>query len=122
MDQSGFIETRWAVEMSPSAALSLKYGLVRFGCKTDYLLTSAFIFALPNIRTNYKNVTVYNQDCNVLLEHAADLQAGKKPSTIYSLGSKKEALPPLPIPGEVDLIMGGPPCQPFSGMNRHKVC
>ena len=33
----------------------------------------------------------------------------------------EEQLPPLPSPGEVDLIIGGPPCQAFSGMNRYKV-
>ena len=25
----------------------------------------------------------------------------------------------LPLPGEVEFIMGGPPCQGYSGMNRH---
>ena len=24
----------------------------------------------------------------------------------------------LPLPGEVDFIVGGPPCQGYSGMNR----
>lgn len=24
----------------------------------------------------------------------------------------------LPLPGEVEFIMGGPPCQGYSGMNR----
>lgn len=24
----------------------------------------------------------------------------------------------LPLPGEVEFMMGGPPCQGFSGMNR----
>jgi site-specific DNA-cytosine methylase len=25
----------------------------------------------------------------------------------------------IPLPGEVDCIMGGPPCQGVSGLNRH---
>lgn len=25
----------------------------------------------------------------------------------------------LPLPGDVDCIMGGPPCQGLSGLNRH---
>lgn len=58
---------------------------------------------------------VYNQDCNALLKHTVE---GKGP--LYSIDGE-EQLPPLPLPGEVDVIIGGPPCQAFSGMNRYKV-
>ncbi|EJD02256.1 S-adenosyl-L-methionine-dependent methyltransferase, partial [Fomitiporia mediterranea MF3/22] len=94
MDQSGFIKTCWAVERCPAAAQSLK--------------------------ANHADTVVYNQDCSELLKHVAELHAGKTPPTLRSLGPENEALPPLPSPGEVDLIMGGPPCQPFSGMNSWK--
>lgn len=72
-------------------------------------------------RANHEGIIVYNQDCNAVLKHAAELQAGKHPPALRSLDEAEGALPPLPAPGEVDLIMGGPPCQPFSGMNRFKV-
>lgn len=65
-------------------------------------------------------VVVYNQDTNLLLEHAMDVHAGKKRSPLESLGDGT-ALPNMPRPGDVDLIMGGPPCQSFSGMNHFKV-
>ena len=64
---------------------------------------------------NHPHVVVYNQDCNTLLKHKVE---GKGP--LYSIDGE-EQLPPLPSPGEVDLIIGGPPCQAFSGMNRYKV-
>ena len=73
------------------------------------------------LRENHEDTIVYNQDCNVLLKHASEMQEGKNPPPVCSLGKGKEALPPLPLPGEVDIIIGGPPCQPFSGMNRFKV-
>ncbi|KAL5511284.1 hypothetical protein ACEPAH_4500 [Sanghuangporus vaninii] len=94
MDLSGYIKTCWAVERCPSA------------CET--------------LRVNHDDLIVYNQDCNVLLKHAAETQEGKSPSPVHSLGKENEILPALPRPGEVDIIMGGPPCQPFSGMNRFK--
>lgn len=25
----------------------------------------------------------------------------------------------IPLPGDVDVVMGGPPCQGVSGLNRH---
>lgn len=53
----------------------------------------------------------------MLLKHA--VEGKKKP--LYSVDGS-ERLPPLPLPGEVDLIIGGPPCQAFSGMNRYKAC
>ena len=61
---------------------------------------------------------MYNQ--NALLKHAIETFEKKKPSPLYSFHGKAR-LPPLPQPGEVDMIVGGPPCQPFSGMNRNKV-
>ncbi len=30
-----------------------------------------------------------------------------------------EQVAQLPMPGEVEFIMGGPPCQGYSGMNRY---
>ncbi|EJD02255.1 S-adenosyl-L-methionine-dependent methyltransferase [Fomitiporia mediterranea MF3/22] len=94
MDHSGFVKTCWAVEHSPSTARSLK--------------------------ANHEGIIVYNRDCNDLLKYAVDLEAGKRLPDLLSLGPEKEVLPSLPRPGEVDLIMGGPPCQPYTGLNRFK--
>ena len=78
------------------------------------------IFLFLN-RENHPDIVVYNQDCSLVLKYAADLRDGKHTEPLMSLEKKPTALLPPPEVGEVDLIMGGPPCQPFSGMNRHKV-
>ncbi|KAG1724751.1 S-adenosyl-L-methionine-dependent methyltransferase [Suillus paluster] len=93
LDMSGFVETRYAVEFSPGAAKTYEQ--------------------------NHPNVTVYNQCTNVCLQHALDVAEGKNPRPLRSLGDKTP-LPPMPKPGEVDFIYGGPPCQSFSKMNHVK--
>jgi DNA (cytosine-5)-methyltransferase 1 len=57
-------------------------------------------------RFNKKHTKVYNQDCNLLLEHAIETYNGENSPPLQSLDGKKP-LPPLPRPGEVDLICGG---------------
>ena len=81
---------------------------------------------LIGYRENHPNIVVYNQDCSLVLKYAADLRDqrnGDKKAieSLMSLENEPTALPLPPEVGEVDLIMGGPPCQPFSGFNRHKV-
>lgn len=110
MDESGFVKTQWAVEFSQSASRTLKYVTVL--C----VVTSSDI---DESRHNHPEVQVYNQDCNLLLKHAIETYEGKKPKALRSLDDNRP-LPPMPLPGEVDLIMGGPPCQSFSGMNMYK--
>ncbi|KZP21168.1 S-adenosyl-L-methionine-dependent methyltransferase [Athelia psychrophila] len=92
-DKSGFVETRWAVEFSPSAALTYK--------------------------SNHPNTEVYNQCSNVLLQDAIDARDGKKSVRPLDLHTGL-ALPSMPKRNEVDIIYGGPPCQSFSGANHHK--
>ena len=59
-----------------------------------------------------RHAEVYNQDCNALLEHAVQFHNGQYHNrkndlpAVRSLGDRKP-LPPLPKPGEVDLICGG---------------
>ncbi|KOB70090.1 Cytosine-specific methyltransferase [Operophtera brumata] len=55
---------------------------------------------------NNKKCSVFNEDCNVLLK---DVMSG---ATHNEQGVR------LPMQNEVELIVGGPPCQGFSGMNR----
>ncbi|KAF8559697.1 S-adenosyl-L-methionine-dependent methyltransferase [Imleria badia] len=92
-DLSGFVETRWAIEFSPSAA--------------------------QTYQRNHPETIVYNQCTNLCLQHAIDTQDNKKPKPLLSLDDKKP-LPPMPKRGDVDFIYGGPPCQSFSLMNHNK--
>ncbi|KAI0929230.1 hypothetical protein AcW1_006224 [Taiwanofungus camphoratus] len=95
LELSGFVKTRWAIEFSPSAALT-------------YM-------------KNHPETVVYNQDTNLLLQYAIDDFEGKKPKPLMSLRNDiREELAPMPKQGEVDFIYGGPPCQSFSAMNHHK--
>ncbi|KAI0705891.1 S-adenosyl-L-methionine-dependent methyltransferase [Cytidiella melzeri] len=91
-DQSGFVKTEWAVEMEPSAVLSYN--------------------------ENHPHTKVYNGDVNVLLKHAIETSEGKRPRPLSTVEGIE--MPPMPRPGEVDFIYGGPPCQGFSGMNHVK--
>ncbi|PUZ36567.1 hypothetical protein GQ55_9G048500 [Panicum hallii var. hallii] len=52
---------------------------------------------------NHPEAAVFVENCNAA-ERASKLSDGKTKN--------------LPVPGEVDFINGGPPCQGFSGMNR----
>ena len=72
---------------------------VRRDCTIDNMLTAC-------IRANKKHAKVYNQDCNALLEHAIQFYNRKDVPALRSLDDGKP-LPPLPKPGEVDLICGG---------------
>ncbi|KLO19271.1 S-adenosyl-L-methionine-dependent methyltransferase [Schizopora paradoxa] len=88
------MRTDWAVEFSPSAA--------------------------KTFRENHPEVTLYNQETNVLLEHTIKAQKGISAEPLKSLSDSDELLPEMPKVGEVDIIIGGPPCQSFSGSNRHR--
>eukprot|EP00727_Mastigamoeba_balamuthi_P006777 m51a1_g272 putative DNA (cytosine-5-)-methyltransferase (1274) ;mRNA; f:255291-260283 len=77
--QTGFIESKWAIEIETAAARAFK--------------------------KNSPNTTVFTEDCNILLESIMKGEEGSKEGT-------------FPKRGEVDMIVGGPPCQGYSGMNR----
>ncbi|XP_065336548.1 DNA (cytosine-5)-methyltransferase 1-like [Cloeon dipterum] len=72
----------------------------RWACEVDTDAADAF-------RKNFPEATVFNQDINAWLE---DIIEGKE---INSLGQR------YPKVGEVDMLIGGPPCQGFSSMNRY---
>ena len=58
--------------------------------------------AAQTYRTSHSSTTLFEEDARHLLTRLIDGEAG------------------LPSPGEVDLLAGGPPCQGFSGFNRHR--
>ncbi|KAI0333620.1 S-adenosyl-L-methionine-dependent methyltransferase [Cubamyces sp. BRFM 1775] len=95
LEMSGHIQTKWAVEFSPGAA--------------------------KTFRANHPHAVVYNQCTNKLLEHAIQTAKGLSPKPLRSLDEMScKDLPPMPQPGDVEFICGGPPCQSFSLMNHHR--
>jgi DNA (cytosine-5)-methyltransferase 1 len=80
--------------------------------------------AAEAFKLNNSQAAVFCNNCNVLL-YAAMNKAGLSSDCFASEEAVKEAalLSPadveaLPLPGEVEFICGGPPCQGYSGMNR----
>ena len=96
--QAGATRSKWAIEYEPDAAKAFEL--------------------------NHPGATVFNSNCNVIL-HKALLKAGIADDCIAcpEAVEQSDALPAaltasIPLPGEVQFICGGPPCQGFSGMNR----
>ncbi|KAJ1678462.1 hypothetical protein EV182_004002, partial [Spiromyces aspiralis] len=92
MEQTGVIETRWAIEYMPSAAKSFAQ--------------------------NHPVCKVYNQCTNLLLERAIAQHTRNEVLRPLMDIPNEELVPDMPAPGEVDFIYCGPPCQGFSRVNR----
>ncbi|KAH7279981.1 hypothetical protein KP509_37G046300 [Ceratopteris richardii] len=98
LHQAGVAMTKWAIEYEHPAAEAFKL--------------------------NHPEAEVFCENCNVILravmEKAGDLDDCLSTPEAENLCLKfsEEQKAKLPVPGEVDLIVGGPPCQGFSGMNR----
>ncbi|KAL2621227.1 hypothetical protein R1flu_001432 [Riccia fluitans] len=98
LHQSGVSSTKWAIEYDQDAADAFKL--------------------------NHPSAEVFCDNCNVILrailERGGDLDDCLSPPEADELCEKmdKDKKAKLPLPGEVDFINGGPPCQGFSGMNR----
>ncbi|PIA25051.1 hypothetical protein AQUCO_13000002v1 [Aquilegia coerulea] len=73
---------------------------------------------------NHPDVKMFVDNCNVILraimEKFGDADDCISTPEASELATKlgKDKFENLPMPGEVDFINGGPPCQGFSGMNR----
>ncbi|KAF7298933.1 DNA (cytosine-5)-methyltransferase [Mycena indigotica] len=98
MAQTRFFEKRWAIEHS--------------------------LCAVKTYKENHPDSTVIHQDVNDALRHfVASHEAGHATPAPVRL-SDGTTLPAghasLPRRGQVDIIVGGPPCQSFSGANRLK--
>ncbi|CAG8825437.1 26379_t:CDS:2, partial [Gigaspora margarita] len=93
MDQTGVIDTKWAIEFDSSAAMTFE--------------------------KNNPSAVVYNQCANLLLERAiAEHGRQEKLNDLKDFLGRK--VPSMPAPGDVDFIYCGPPCQGFSGVNRYQ--
>ncbi|KAL1212909.1 DNA (cytosine-5)-methyltransferase 1 [Cardamine amara subsp. amara] len=75
-------------------------------------------------RQNHPESTVFVDNCNVILraimEKGGDQDECISTKEANELAAKlnEDQKSTLPLPGQVDFINGGPPCQGFSGMNR----
>ncbi|XP_058090030.1 DNA (cytosine-5)-methyltransferase 1B-like [Magnolia sinica] len=73
---------------------------------------------------NHPDTLMFIDNCNVILraimEKCGDIEDCISTSEAAELAAKfgEENVNKLPVPGQVDFINGGPPCQGFSGMNR----
>ncbi|RVW55299.1 DNA (cytosine-5)-methyltransferase 1A [Vitis vinifera] len=98
LQQSGVSVTKWAIEYEEPAGDAFKL--------------------------NHPESSMFINNCNVILravmEKCGDaddcLSTSEAAELATSLGEKD--INNLPLPGQVDFINGGPPCQGFSGMNR----
>ncbi|GER28336.1 cytosine-specific methyltransferase [Striga asiatica] len=98
LEQAGVSLTKWAIEYEEAAG-------------------DAF-------RLNHPGSLVFVNNCNVILraimQKCGDADECISTSEAAELAEKLDPveLDNLPVPGQVDFINGGPPCQGFSGMNR----
>ncbi|KAK7251127.1 hypothetical protein RIF29_34055 [Crotalaria pallida] len=98
LQQSGITQTKWAIEYEEPAG-------------------DAF-------RANHPEALVFVNNCNVILRavmgKCGDTDDCISTSEASELAAKldEKEIDSLPMPGQVDFINGGPPCQGFSGMNR----
>ncbi|XP_020272922.1 DNA (cytosine-5)-methyltransferase 1B-like isoform X2 [Asparagus officinalis] len=73
---------------------------------------------------NHPDASMFIDNCNVILraimEKCGDVDdcISTAEADELAAGLNKEKVNNLPVPGQVDFINGGPPCQGFSGMNR----
>ncbi|XP_027358721.1 DNA (cytosine-5)-methyltransferase 1-like [Abrus precatorius] len=98
LQQSGVSLTKWAIEYEEPAGDAFK--------------------------ANHPEALVFINNCNVILsavmEKCGDIEDCISTSEAAELAAKLDdkEISSLPMPGQVDFINGGPPCQGFSGMNR----
>ncbi|XP_027178406.1 DNA (cytosine-5)-methyltransferase 1B-like [Coffea eugenioides] len=98
LQQSGVSITKWAIEYEEAAGDAFKL--------------------------NHPESLVFINNCNVILRavmqkcgDADDCISTPEAGELAKKLDEKE-VENLPLPGQVDFINGGPPCQGFSGMNR----
>ncbi|CAE6197703.1 unnamed protein product [Arabidopsis arenosa] len=98
LEKAGASDTKWAIEYEEPAGQAFK--------------------------RNHPDATVFVDNCNVILraimEKCGDVDDCISTTEAAELAAKldENQKSTLPLPGRVDFINGGPPCQGFSGMNR----
>ncbi|KAI9318737.1 S-adenosyl-L-methionine-dependent methyltransferase [Dichotomocladium elegans] len=93
MDMTGVVQTRYAIEFNPDAAVSFE--------------------------RNFAETIVYNQCANTLLSRAI-AQHGRNEQVEPLDDFRGRPIKEMPRPGDIDFIYCGPPCQGFSGINKYK--
>lgn len=106
MERAGCVRMTHAVEISPSAADTLKY-VLRLSCDDNRKVDQANSDCV--CRKNCPSTVVYNQCANTVLKYAIKTHVGQHegdpPLDITGEGQ----LPPPPQPGQVDCIVAGFP-------------
>lgn len=74
-------------------------------CLRPYLRTVPLL-----LRMHHPNATIFCDDASKLLQEAIKESRG--------IPSHRDK--PLPKPGDVDIILAGPPCADYSGLNREQ--
>ncbi|KAE8453267.1 hypothetical protein EG329_011334 [Mollisiaceae sp. DMI_Dod_QoI] len=72
--------------------------------------------ACHTYRTHSPNCNVRCADASLLLDRVVRRENGEKLQPL--LDNDRNIIPDLPHPGEVDFIIGGPPCPGYSSLNR----
>uniref|UniRef100_A0A7N0RBA2 Cytosine-specific methyltransferase n=1 Tax=Kalanchoe fedtschenkoi TaxID=63787 RepID=A0A7N0RBA2_KALFE len=98
LQKAGASMTKWAIEYEESAGEAFKL--------------------------NHPESVMFIDNCNVILR-AVMKKCGDADDCVSTLEAaqlseslEEKSIQNLPLPGEVDFISGGPPCQGFSGLNR----
>ncbi|XP_040567550.1 DNA (cytosine-5)-methyltransferase PliMCI [Lepeophtheirus salmonis] len=84
----------------------LSKGLYEAGISDPCWAIENYKPAAEAFKVNHPDCIVFNEDCNKLLQNVMN-------GILINDKNQK-----MPKKGDVDLLVGGPPCQGFSGMNR----
>ena len=99
MEEVGCFKLTHAVEISPSAATTLRYVLMFWTVEVVWNVI---------VRNNASaGIKVYNQCSNLVLRHAILTHENKNPEPLKSI--EGHVLPPPPKPGDIDCIVAGFP-------------